>query len=145
MKKFHYFSAVALCLVLGLALAICVSVRAFAPFAVLPRLNIPNMTALCLVALLAGHYLAPEGKTNCLINLAAGALCFGLLPWCAGFVSSCEGLKLAAVGGGVFCLVSLLFQSIQDRLSTGAQAKAAPILSALGLFLAAQCFAGILL
>jgi hypothetical protein len=32
---------------------------------------------------------------------------------------------------------------MEDRLSTGPAAKLAPILSALGLYLAAQCFMGI--
>ena len=34
---------------------------------------------------------------------------------------------------------------MMERLSSGPVAKAAPVLSALGLYLAAQCFAGIIL
>lgn len=56
-----------------------------------------------------------------------------------------ECWKLALVGGIVFTAVTWLFSSMVNRLASGAQAKAAPILSALGLYLAVQCFAGILL
>lgn len=56
-----------------------------------------------------------------------------------------ECWKLALVGGIVFTAVTWLFSSMVNRLASGAQAKAAPLLSALGLYLAVQCFAGILL
>jgi len=63
----------------------------------------------------------------------------------AGFVTLKDALLLAAVGGVVFTAIAWIFSSIQDRLSTGPAAKAAPVLSALGLYLAPQCFAGMLL
>ena len=56
-----------------------------------------------------------------------------------------EALKLGVIGCAVFTLTTWLFSSIQDRLSSGPAAKAAPILSAVGLYLTAQCFMGILL
>ena len=70
---------------------------------------------------------------------------FGLLPFAAGFAALENVWKLALVGGVVFTAVTFLFTSIQDRLSSGPIAKAAPVLSAFGLYLAAQCFAGIIL
>ena len=52
---------------------------------------------------------------------------------------------LALVGGLVFWATAWLFETIQDRLSTGPVAKAAPALSVLGLYLAAQCFSGMII
>jgi len=49
------------------------------------------------------------------------------------------------VGGVVFTVTAWLFTSIQDRLSSGPACKAAPVVSAFGLYLAAQAFTGILL
>ena len=50
---------------------------------------------------------------------------------------------LAILGAVVFTAVTWLFSSMMDRLSSGPAAKLAPVMSALGLYLAAQCFMGI--
>ena len=73
------------------------------------------------------------------------AITFGLLPWAAGFAQLQEIWKLALCGSAVFTVVTWLFTSIQQRLSSGPACNAAPFMSALGLYLAFQCFAGLLL
>ena len=45
----------------------------------------------------------------------------------------------------IFTVITWLYTTMLDRLSSGPVAKAAPVISALGLYLAVQCFAGILL
>jgi hypothetical protein len=72
------------------------------------------------------------------------ALTFGILPFCAGFASILEAVKLAVLGGVVFTATTWIYTSLQDRLSTGPMAKLAPLFSALGLYLAVQCFAGMI-
>ena len=144
MKDNRNFRGIALTAVVCLALAACVVTRAFAPVAVLPQLNIPNMVLLSLAALLAEFYLAGEGKCSVLTFLFA-ALAFGVLPLAAGLAEAMEAVKLAVIGGVVFTLTAWIFDSVRDRLSTGPAAKAAPVFSALGIYLAAQCFSGILL
>lgn len=62
------------------------------------------------------------------------ALVVGLL------VHGTKALVVTAVS-----VVTFLFTSVQDRLSTGPVCKLAPILSAVGLYLASQCLMGILL
>lgn len=144
MKQNHYFLNTALAVVLGIACTIAVLVRTFTPAALIPGLDIPNVVALSLVALVADHYVA-RGAKRCYICIPVfSAITFGLLPFCAGFVSDLEALKLAILGGAVFTATTWLFTSLQDRLSTGPIAKLAPIFSALGLYLAAQCFAGLI-
>ena len=144
MKENKYFLNTALVAVLGIAVLIAVFVRTFFPIAVIPALDIPNMTALSLLALLIDHYVVKNARRCYICVIVFSALSFGLLPFAAGFVTIVQALKLAAVGGAVFTVATLLFGSIQNRLSTGPAAKAAPILSALGLYLASQVFAGLL-
>lgn len=145
MKDKRYILNTALAVVLGICLAVCMLVRVWIPAAVLPVLNIPNMVAISLIALVLDHYLARNAKRCYGCAAVFSALTFGLLPFASGFYSLSEVWKLALVGGVVFTAVTFLFTSIQDRLSSGPVAKAAPMLSAFGLYLAAQCFAGIIL
>ena len=144
MKDNRYFRNIALTVVLGLALAVCMVIRAMAPMAVLPQLDVPNVVLLSMIALLAEFYIAGEGKCSALTFLFS-AVAFGVLPLACGAMEVMEALKLAAIGGVIFTLCAWLFDSVCDRLTTGPAAKAAPIFSALGIYLAAQCFAGMIL
>ena len=145
MKENRYFRNIALTAVLGLALAVCRVIAAVLPLAILPRLDIPNLMALFVLALLADHYFAAPGKGVDALTGVFAALTVGLLPVLSGFAGAGEALKLAAVGGIGFFLTAWVFETLEDRLSTGPAAKAAPVLTALGLYLAAQCFAGMIL
>lgn len=145
MKNKTYFLNTMLAAVLGLILLVCVLVRTFAPAVIIPSLNIPNLVLISLLALLIDHYAATDAKRCYICIPVFSAVTFGLLPFAACFVGALEALKLALAGGIVFTLTTWLFTSIQDRLSSGPAAKAAPVLSALGLYLAAQCFAGFIL
>lgn len=144
MNKKTYTLNVLLAVILGAVLLVSVLVRTFAPRMILPALDVPNMVLISLIALLADHYLAP-GADRCYICIPVfSAVTFGLLPFAACFVGAGEALKLAVLGAVVFTSVTWLFSSMMDRLSSGPAAKLAPMLSALGLYLAAQCFMGIL-
>ena len=145
MKNSKYFLNTALAAVLGVALLIVTLVRTFVPMAVLPRLDIPNMVLLSVAALLLEHYLTGGSKGGYVGVFLLAALTFGLLPLAAFFAQPMEACKLAAVGGCVFTLSAWLFRSMQDRLSSGPVAKIAPVMGALGIYLASQCFAGIIL
>ena len=144
MKEKTYVSNTALAAVLTLFLGGCRVANTLIPLGVLPKLGIPTMTLLSLAALLLEHYLPGTQKRCNLVTLALAALAFGLLPWAAGFAVPAEALKLALVGGVVFFAVSWLFDQIVERLSSGPAAKAAPVISAFGIYLAFQCFAGML-
>lgn len=119
-----------------------VLIRTFLPHIILPELDIPAMVLVSLLALLADYYLAPGAK-RCWICVAAfGALTFGLLPFAGCFVGAPDALMLAVKGAVVFPSVTWLFDSMTDRISTGPVAKAAPVVSAMGLYLAAQALMG---
>ena len=144
MKNSKYFLNTALAAVLGLALLVVILVRTFVPVAVLPRLDIPNMVLLSVAALLLEHYLTGGSKGGYLGVFLLSSLTFGLLPLAAFFAQPLEAVKLAVIGGCVFTASAWAFRSMQERLSSGPVAKIAPVMGALGLYLAAQCFAGLL-
>lgn len=128
--------------VMGAVLMAFVLVRTFLPGFIIPELDVPNMVAISLIALLADYYLAP-GAGRCYACVAVfGALSFGLLPFAACFVGGMDALKLGILGGAVFTVTTWLFTSIADRISTGPEAKAAPVMSAFGLYLAVQALMG---
>ncbi len=145
MKNKTYILNTLLAAVLGIALLVCIFVRTFAPNVIIPELDILNMLLISLVTLLADHYLAKDAPRCYICIPVFSALSFALLPYAACFVGAMEAVKLGAVGCMVFTAATWLFTSMMDRLSTGPAAKAAPFMSAFGLYLAFQAMAGILL
>ena len=145
MKKNQYFLNTVLAVVVFVAYVAMMLIRVWQPAAVLPVLNIPGMVALSVIALLLEHFIT-KGNPRCYICIPVfGALTFGILPLMAGFACQHDFWKFGLVGGVVFTITTFLFTSAQDRLLTGPKAKAAIVITAIGIWLASQCFAGIIL
>ena len=145
MKNNKYLLNTILAAVVFVACAIALIVRVCAPAAVIPVLNIPGMVLLSVIALLIEHFLT-KGNPRCYICIPVfGALTFGILPLMAGFACQHDFWKYGLVGGVVYTLTTFLFTSAQERLLTGPKAKAAALITGLGIWLASQCFAGIIL
>lgn len=145
MNNKKYTLNILLTALMSVALLVCILVRTLLPRMILPKLDIPNMVFISLLALVLDHYFAPHSKRCYVCIPVFSAVTFGLLPFAACFVGIFDALKLALTGGIVFTVVTFLYSTIQDRLSSGPAAKAAPILSVLGLYLAFQAFAGMIL
>ena len=145
MKNKTYTLNTVLAAVLGAVLLTCIFVRTFAPRIILPELDIPNLVLISLVTLVLDHYLAPEAERCYICIPMFSAITFGLLPFAACFVGAAEAAELAVYGGLIFTVLTWLFSSVQDRLSTGPAAKAAPVMSAFGLYLAVQALMGMIL
>ena len=145
MKNKMYFLNAALTVVLFIAALVLILVRAFAPQIILPEPDIPNLVLLSLAALVIDHYAAPGAKRCYICIPAFSALSFGLLSWAAGLVSPADALILGLAGGILFTALTWVFTSMVDRISSGPGAKAAPVVSALGLYLAIQCLMGMIL
>jgi hypothetical protein len=143
MKNKTYTLNTVLTAVLAAVLAAMVLLRAFCPQLILMQFDIVTITGICLVALVLDHYLAPNAKRCYICIPVFAALSFGLLPFAAGMVAVKNILGLALTGAAIFTLCTFVFTSVQDRLSTGPAAKLAPIMSAFGIWLAVQAFAGI--
>ena len=143
MKNKTYTLNTVLTAVLAAVLAVMVVLRAVSPQLILMQFDIVSITGISLIALVLDHYLA-KGAKRCYICIPVfAALSFGILPFAAGMVALKDILGLAASGAVIFTLCTFAFTSIQDRLSSGPAAKAAPIMSAFGIWLAVQAFAGI--
>ena len=143
MKNKTYTLNTVLTAVLAVVLMAMMLLRAFAPNIILPVFDIPTLTAISLVALVLDHYLA-KGAKRCYICVPVfAALSFGILPFAAGMVAVKYILGLALSGAVIFTVCTFVYTSIQDRLSSGPAARLAPFMSALGIWLAGQAFAGI--
>lgn len=143
MKNKTYTLSTVLTVVLAVILLTLVLARAFAPTIILPVFDIPAITAVSLVALVLDHYLAPGAKRCYICIPVFAALSFGILPLAAQLVAPGDALGLAATGAVIFTGCTFVFTSIQDRLTSGPAARLAPVMSALGIWLAVQAFAGI--
>ena len=143
MKNKTYTLNTVLTVVLAAVLAVMVVLRAVSPQLILMQFDIVSITGISLIALVLDHYLA-KGAKRCYICIPVfAALSFGILPFAAGMVALKYVLGLAASGAVIFTLCTFAFTSIQDRLSSGPAARLAPIMSAFGIWLAVQAFAGI--
>lgn len=131
--------------VLFAALLCGMLMQIFIPAVILPPLNIPNMVLLSVVALLADHLFTKGSQRNYVWVALFGVAAFALLPLMAGFACVHTFWKYGVVGGITFTITTFLFSSAAQRLRTGPKAPAAVILTGLGIYLAAQCFAGIIL
>ena len=143
MKNKMYTLSTMLTLVLAAVLAVMVVLRAFSPQVILMQFDIVSIAGICLAALVLDHYLAPNAKRCYICIPLFAALSFGILPWAAGLVAVQNILGLALTGAVIFTICTFVFTSIQDRLSSGPAARLAPAMSAFGIWLAVQAFAGI--
>ena len=142
MKKNTYFLNTALAVVYGVAMVAEALVHAFLPRIILPQWNSSELVLVSLAALLIDHYMAPGAKRCYICIPVFSAITFGLLSF-AGYLGIAEALRIAVLGCVVFTATTWLFSSMVDRISSGPAAKAAPIVSAIGLYLAVQCLMGI--
>ena len=143
MKNKTYTLNTVLTAVLTAVLAVMVVLRTVSPQLILMQFDIVSITGISLAALVLDHYLAPNAKRCYVCIPLFAALSFGILPFAAGMVAVKYLLGLALTGAAVFTVCTFVFTSIQDRLSSGPAAKLAPIMSAFGIWLAVQAFAGI--
>ena len=143
MKNKAYTLNLLLTAVLGMVMVVFILIRTFSPASFLPEWDVPAMAMVSLVALVLDHYLAPGVKRCYLCVAILSALTFGLLPFGACFVGPIDALQMGLMGGIVFTAMTWLYTSAMDRLSSGPNAKAAPVVCAVGLYLAVQALAGL--
>lgn len=126
-------------------LLVCVLVKTFLPGVILPALDIPGITLISLAVLLLDHFCAPGARRNYLLIFLFSAISFAVLPLAAGMTGAGEWWKLALAGGVIFTGTTWVFESVTGRIASGNGSKTALILTALGIYLAVQCFTGIFL
>lgn len=145
MRKNVYLRNILLALVIGAASLAMLLCRTFLPALVLPTWNLPALLGLVCVTLVLNYYLGTRDDYCWLCSSLLAVVTFGLLPWSAGIVSTSAMWKIALLGGGVYLLANFLFDSLTERLRSGPAGKFAALVSGFVLFLAGQCFAGMIL
>ena len=145
MKNNRFFLPIVLVAVLFLALLLGMILQICLPAVVLPQLNIPNIVLLSVMVLLIDHFVAKDSKRCYLSILIFGFVVFAALPLMAGFTCIHNFWKIGLVGAITFTVTTFLFTSAAARLKTGPKAPVALVLTGFGMYLAAQCFAGILI
>lgn len=145
MKNNKFLLHIVLTAVLFVALAAGLLVRVWMPAAIIPPLNIPNMVLLSVIALVIEYFIAGCNPRCYWFTAVFSVVSFGVLPLMAGFACVHDFWKYGLIGGCVFTATTFLFTSATERLLTGPKARAAVVLTGVGICLAAQCFAGILI
>ena len=145
MKDKKYTLNTVLTAVFGLELLVMMLIHVFAPRIILPQFDLIHLVTVSPAALVIDHYLAPGAKRCWICIPLFSFLTFCILPWASGLVPmvDLDALWLGLTGCAVFTAAAWVFTSIQDRLSSGPAARLAPVMSALGIWLAVQAFAGI--
>lgn len=145
MKNKSYLLNMVLTAGLGALLLGCVLVKTFLPGVILPALDVPMITLISLAVLLLEHFVVPGAGRNYLLIFLFSAISFALLPVASGMAGAGEWWRLALAGGVIFTGTTWIFESVSGRIASGNGSKTALILTALGIYLAVQCFTGIFL
>ena len=145
MKENKYLLNTLLAAVLGILLLAAMVTKTFLPWLCMPAVSIPLVAAVCLVVLLADSWLAPDAERCWICVAVLSAVTFGLLPVVSGYVPAGKALVLGLVGGVVFTVLTWLFDFAKERMASGGAGKLAGVMTALCLFLASQCFVGMIL
>ena len=137
----NYTLNILLAAVVGLASLAALLCRVFLPAAILPVVSLPAVAALVLECYLT----KPIPQRDWGVTGLLGALTFGLLPFGAGLTAGGEAVRLAVVGGTAFLVLTFLFTTLRERLVSGRAGRLAPLVTGGVLFLACQCFIGMVL
>lgn len=134
--------------VVGAACLLAVLLRAFAPItAWLPNIDLPCLVAVSVLALVIDWYLDGKKKVARCWALTAvlALLTFWLMPWAAGLADAGTALRMGVIGAVLFTVLAFLFGTIRERLNTGKSNILSPVCVGFVMYLACQCFMGILL
>lgn len=132
-----------LAVVLGAVLLVGMIWRVFQPNVVLAHLDIPAMAAIVLIALLIEYFVAGLQRRAWVSQIILAAVTFAVLPWAADLSSA--GIKMTICGTAVFGVLTWIFDSVAQRLDVTTECKGAMIPTVFVLYLACQCFMGMIL
>lgn len=128
---------------LGAGLLVGMIWRTFQPNVVLADLDIPAMAAIVLIALLIEYFVTGLQKRAWVLQIILAAVTFAVLPWAADLPYA--GIKVTLCGTVVFAVLTWMFDSIAQRLDVTTECKGAMVPTAFVLYLACQCFMGMIL
>lgn len=143
MEKKSFVLNILLAAVLGAGLLVGMVWRALQPNVVLADLDIPSIAALVLIALLIEYFVKGTQKRAWVLQTVFAAVTFALLPVAAGYAEA--GLGVTVCGTVVFTVLTWLFDAATERLEVTADCRYAMIPTAFVMYLACQCFMGMII
>ena len=143
MEKKSFVLNILLAAVLGAGLLVGIVWSAIQPNVVLSNLDVPAMAALVLIALLIEYLWKGTEKRAWAVQIVLAAVTFAVLPFAAGYAGA--GIKLTVCGTAFFAVLTWLFDSMAERMSVTCDRKCAMIPTAFVMYLACQCFMGMIL
>lgn len=143
MEKKSFVLNILLAATLGAGLLVGIVWSAIQPNVVLADLDIPAMAALVLIALLIEYLWKGTEKRAWAVQIVLAAATFAVLPFAAGYAGA--GIKLTVCGTASFAVLTWLFDSMAERMSVTCDCKCAMIPTAFVMYLACQCFMGMIL
>lgn len=143
MEKKSFVLNVLLAAVLGAGLFAGMLWKAFMPNVVLSDLDLPAMAVIILAALVIEYLVKGVQKRAWAVQILLAAVTFFVLPWAADLAYA--GVKLAVCGTVMFAGLTWLFDSAAQRMDVTADCKYAMIPTAFVMYLACQCFMGMII
>ena len=143
MEKKSMCLNVLLAVVSGAGLLIGMILKAVQPNIVLADLEIPSMAALVLIALLMEYLIRGTQKRTWGLQIILAAVTFAVLPMAAGL--SVPVVKTALCAAAVFGILTWIFDFAADRISVTVDCKYAMVPTTFVLYLACQCFMGMII
>ena len=144
MRKNPYFINVLHGAFVGIICLIRLLLEAFSPAVVLPRIDIPFLVILSVIPMTLEYYLVSERNREPFLSIILAGETVALLPYCGGWSINMPIWKLFFAGAAVFGITDLFYAGIGERMSSCPNSKISPAVNAFILFLASQCFQGLL-
>ena len=143
MEKKNFVLNVLLAAVLGAGLLVGMVWKAFQPNVVLADLELPAIAALVLIALVIEYLWKGTQKRAWAVQIVLAAITFTVIPFAAGYAGA--GIGLILCGTVMFTALTWIFDSVAERLDVTCDCKCAMIPTAFVMYLACQCFMGMIL
>ena len=143
MEKKNFVLNVLLAVVLGAGLLVGMVWKAFQPNVVLADLELPAIAALVLIALVIEYLWKGTQKRAWAVQIVLAAITFAVIPFAAGYAGA--GIGLVLCGTAMFTALTWIFDSVAERLDVTCDCKCAMIPTAFVMYLACQCFMGMIL
>ena len=143
MEKKNFVLNVLLAVVLGAGLLVGMVWKAFQPNVVLADLELPAIAALVLIALVIEYLWKGTQKRAWAVQIVLATVTFAVIPFAAGYAGA--GIKLILCGTAMFAALTFIFDSVAERLDVTTDCKCTMIPTAFVMYLACQCFMGMIL
>ena len=143
MEKKSFVLNILFAVVLGAGLLVGMVWRVFQPNVVLADLELPAIAALILIALVMEYLFKGTQKRAWAVQILLAAITFAVIPFAAGYAGA--GIRLILCGTAMFAALTFIFDSVAERVNVTCDCKCAMIPTAFVMYLACQCFMGMIL